>query len=606
MASSEPTALLYTNAFALFSAESSRGLFISSLFTYIATSASQDDARDWIGYAVSAFSIGRLASSFALPLLLECGFSYSAILVFTNVLQIVGHVLYVLPSAALHRGDLAVVTIIAARALVGFGSGSLPTCRAVVAQVTTTQRRAFHFSVLSFFKYVGYALVPGLSIAWAKADFALSRSVRLSNTTMPAFLAVLLSAASLVLIVVFFDHGLKGARGGAAAAAPAQTSQLMSSPPASSALELAASSASLNARSAAEESAHTRAASAPCRLATEVFLGKPQGSPPAARLLFRALQLFVVLNLVTKASLAVAETTIAVQFSQAIASSVPHADLAFDTAAYVFALGLFGLTAYLGMALRPPPLTKSEASEARSGRRFSCLRTHASTIEKALLLVALILTGVGSLACIPIASLSRNLVLADLSFGMVLVWSIAGPVLDILTVSSYSVLVSEVGSGGSQARDMAAISAAGSIGRISLPSLLGSLTLSGTWLLSAVLSFVAAAMAAHFYMALPSFLKLIDAERRGEGPSFLKIIDAERRGEGGGRVESSGEDASVRRGFFGSALSLISLGRIHSRAVSSGEETLLGSFYGSTGSLVSMDLSHHSGEHGLHPINVER
>ena len=541
----EPSLLLYTNAFALFSAESSRGLFISSLFSYIASSAAENDPRDWVGYAVSAFSLGRLASSFALPLLLECGFSYSAILVFTNVLQIGGHVMYVLPSV-LQRGDLSVTIIIAARALVGFGSGSLPTCRAVVAQVTTTQRRAFHFSVLSFFKYVGYALVPGLSIAIAKVDFKLSHSVRLSNTTMPAFLSVLLSLTSLILIILFFDHGLKGARGGADsrknAPTPASTppqhrlereesSPLMLTTTVQPA-ELRVSSSSLNAggvgaqsplRDSSTSPTSDAAASSRCRVVRELFCGKPLDYPPATRLLFRALQLFVVLNLVTKASLAVAETTIAVQFSQAIASSVPSSDLAFDTAAYVFALGVFGLSAYLFMALRPPPLT---SSEIRSGARFSCFRRHALTIEKALLLVMLVLTGVGSLACIPISSLSRNLVLGDLTFGMILVWSIAGPILDILTVSSYSVLVSEVGSGGSQARDMAAISAAGSIGRISLPSLLGSISLTGTWLLSAVLSFVVALMTAHFYFTLPSFLGKIHGRRHGENEFHSSRKDA--------------------------------------------------------------------------------
>ena len=116
-----------------------------------------------------------------------------------------------------------------------------------------------------------------------------------------------------------------------------------------------------------------------------------------------------------------------------------------------------------------------------------------------LLQVSLVATAAGSVACIPLLGGPKLVKLADLSLGMLLVWSIGGPVADILTVSGFSVLLSQYGTGGSQARAMAYISMAGSLGRISYPALISLISVTGTWVLSSVTCLIAFALTFHFY-----------------------------------------------------------------------------------------------------------
>ena len=190
-------------------------------------------------------------------------------------------------------------------------------------------------------------------------------------------------------------------------------------------------------------------------------------------MLHHALQLYVLLNFVTKAALALAETTLASQFQHAYGAA---GSLDFFTAGFIFSLGVLGLAPYAYLI----------ACAKRSDRLEEL---------NALLQASLVATAAGSalFMCAPLAidgrlgaaAEGRVASLSLLSVGGVLVWSLGGPVADCLTASGLSVLISQHRPRRSQARAMAYISAAGSLGRIAFPALLGPAGLAGAWAVSA-------------------------------------------------------------------------------------------------------------------------
>ena len=144
---------LASNGLALFIAESSRGLFISGLFAHLeAVSGDATGAANLLATAVSLFSAGRLAAAVILPLLVARGWSYRALLILTFAIQLVGHGGFLL-SLSLSHGAVPAALAIAARAVVGLGSGTLPTCRAFIADATSPGERTREYSWLSFAKY---------------------------------------------------------------------------------------------------------------------------------------------------------------------------------------------------------------------------------------------------------------------------------------------------------------------------------------------------------------------------------------------------------------------------------------------------------------------
>ena len=163
--------LLASNAAALLLSESTRGLVLSSLFAYASRVAagSGTDGAALLGYAVASFSAGRLVSSFALAAVAARGVPFARILSICFAVQVLGGVLYAL-CGSLGGGTGAAVLLVLSRFVVGFGSGVLPTCRAVVADVTEPAERTHTFAVLSFAKYAGYALVPGVGVFFGESS----------------------------------------------------------------------------------------------------------------------------------------------------------------------------------------------------------------------------------------------------------------------------------------------------------------------------------------------------------------------------------------------------------------------------------------------------
>ena len=152
---------LYANCFALLVSESSRGLVLASLFAYAESVArgSSLSGRDLLGYAVASFSAGRLLSSVLLAVAAERGTPYARILVLCFVIQLLGLGLFLGAGESGASGALPAAALVVSRFVLGFGSGTLPTCRAVVADLTSTSERTRSFAALSFAKFFGACAV---------------------------------------------------------------------------------------------------------------------------------------------------------------------------------------------------------------------------------------------------------------------------------------------------------------------------------------------------------------------------------------------------------------------------------------------------------------
>jgi hypothetical protein len=134
-------------------------------------------------------------------------------------------------------------------------------------------------------------------------------------------------------------------------------------------------------------------------------------------------------------------------------------------------------------------------------RSFAHCAKFAIEYDSLLLILSQIVTAIGLVILfVPQAATSLDLTTA----GFVLVWSLAGPVADVLTVSMYSVLLSELDLREEVARSMASITAAGSVGRIIFPLLFSVASQSITLFVGAVFSVGCAILAFVYVVGTPN------------------------------------------------------------------------------------------------------
>jgi len=546
--------LLAANAAALLLSESTRGLVLSSLFLLAERAArgSGLGGEALLGYAVAAFSAGRLASSFALAAVAARGVPYARILAVCFGIQAAGGALYAL-CGGLTGGPFIAFLLVFSRFVVGFGSGALPTCRAVVADVTAPAERTRAFAVLSFAKYAGYALVPGFGVFFGEEPLA------------PAVAGVGVALAGLLIVALAFDGKVAAKVSGAGAAPSAGEGGASSVPggavPAPGGVEpttggalsalggdplAAARSAAALSGAARSGAARSGAApsTAPAAPAARGLWARLPRSPGALAFL-----VFLAANVVTKGVLASAEAFLAPAFVSASAArgselgEGPELDAAADTAEFALALGAVGLLSYALVALKPqrvregergregpgadgappaPPaagdaaaaaVTRTAAAPAGAAAPrcgdgqpwLSWARRFADELDVLLLLASLALTAAGA-GVLGLGGASagggRDLSLAELSAGLVLLWSLAAPVADVLSVSCLSVALSAVAPG-SQALLMGYLSAGGSVGRILWPLGVAALGRGVSSMLSAASALACAAAVAALYRAFP-------------------------------------------------------------------------------------------------------
>ena len=510
--------LLASNAFVLFVGEASRGLTLSSLAAYAVTLSPAGAGAAVLSAGVSLFSVGRLAASFCLGELASRGVSYRTIVTACLLVQVLGNLLYALAAAA-PASPGGVALFLLARLVLGFGSGTLGTCRAIVGEVTTANVRTREFAWLGFAKYVGYALTPILSIGLV-GEWRVG-GLTVNTFTAPAWLGVLLCLAALVPVRLYFGSAL----------APAEIEVI--APPQQ--LELPGVLAGASDSAAVAITVPLIAAT---QQAVPSILSSVPLAPQLRRLLLHSAVLFLWLNFLTKGVLALAEASLASTFALTFGTAGDE-DLLQDTAEFITALGLAGLVAYLGMATKPTtkdaPAASEAAAEAASAPRplrqrgslvalafdawqwqralIAAAAERASEVDVVLLLAGLavsafgaiiVASGSGSIAAAAAASSGSSL--ASLSIGMGLLWSLGAPVVDILTVSIFSQMLSGLSVGSAQARLMGFVSAAGALGRILLPLFIAvpGLGLHGAWAVAATLTALSLLLVCYFYALLPT------------------------------------------------------------------------------------------------------
>jgi len=496
--------MLASNGLALFIAESSRGLFISGLLAYLEGIVGDGAAAaSVLAVAVSLFSVGRLAAAVILPLIVAHGWSYRMLLILTFAIQIIGHGGFLL-SSAVPRGLGAVALAVASRAVVGFGSGTLPTCRAVIADGTSPEERTQQYSWLSFAKYAGYALCPGVSILLAP----------IGGAGTAAWLSIALCVLGSLLVSFTF---------------PAR------SPSAdSSSTSTCASEPLLPLESTAEATSACRLIDRARSYAVALWNSLTGKATDASSLLLKATLLYAFLNFASKGALAVVEATLAPQYADTFGpQGDPDGDVDQDTAELALGLGVAGLVAYFLMAFKPKqkPATggSHQALEAISCRNFyTRAALVASELDVWLLLASLLLSFSGALLLVSYDPERQAPPFSRLVVGYLLVWSVGAPILDVLTVSCLSVMLSAFGRNGpgSQASEMGYLSVAGALGRIILPALAGTAGPAGALGFSACACAASATASFAFYVAYPESLK------SGSPNSFEGIGDALRSGWG--------------------------------------------------------------------------
>ena len=120
----------------------------------------------WLGYAVGAFSFGRIIASPTLgKMSIDSG--YSKTLVISTTIIIIGSLLF----ASVYRvGSL--YFLVFAQVILGVGSGTLGVTRAYVAEITATRERTTYIALQTAVQYGGFTItrIFGSFFMWALED----------------------------------------------------------------------------------------------------------------------------------------------------------------------------------------------------------------------------------------------------------------------------------------------------------------------------------------------------------------------------------------------------------------------------------------------------
>lgn len=120
----------------------------------------------WLGYAVGAFSFGRIIASPTLGKM-SIDYGYSKTLVISTTIIICGSLLF----ASVYRvGSL--YFLIFAQIILGVGSGTLGVTRAYVAEISATRERTKYIALQTAVQYGGFTITPifGSFFMWALED----------------------------------------------------------------------------------------------------------------------------------------------------------------------------------------------------------------------------------------------------------------------------------------------------------------------------------------------------------------------------------------------------------------------------------------------------
>lgn len=194
----------YLNMFLInfveFSAESSRGITLATLYLY---NKSLGGDVAFMGLLTSVFSVGRFLSSMIFGYMCD-RYSFRTVYVLSATICIGGNILYLCAD----RHVAASKNLLAfSRFVVGFGAGNRSVCRANVASMTNVQQRLKYITILAVVVFVGYALTPGLGSLVVEVDRFVF-GIHLNKFTAPGVVLIALNIATVFGMLVMFDESI--------------------------------------------------------------------------------------------------------------------------------------------------------------------------------------------------------------------------------------------------------------------------------------------------------------------------------------------------------------------------------------------------------------
>ncbi|OQS06377.1 Major Facilitator Superfamily (MFS), partial [Thraustotheca clavata] len=279
-----------------FSAESSRGIILPTLFLYCQSFGGDITT---MGLLTSVFSVGRLISSTALGWMCD-RYSFRFVYIVSMVLSLIGNLMYVLADVAYFN---PIHVLMVSRFVVGFGAGNRSVCRANVAAMTHVNQRLKYLTILGMVVFLGYALTPGIGGLLTGVDFNVF-GVRVHELTAPGLILALLNFFMIILMMISFDDSIGNSDAPEASPKPALPNT------------------------------HTM---------EEDTIDLPQN------LIYWGIFVFMVLNMLTRGILAIFETINVPYFLQVTGHTSSQAVMA--ASSFQFNLGLLGLFSYLAIEI---------------------------------------------------------------------------------------------------------------------------------------------------------------------------------------------------------------------------------------------------------------
>jgi MFS family permease len=476
-------AMLLVTSFVSFISESSRGLFLSNLFSYmIYLTGNATDALTLSGYSVAAFSLGKLVAAYVTAAMVDHGgVSYRTVLLYCFLVQIFSLILYLLPYQFSLYGGFGGFVIVFSRFLLGFGSGTTSTTRSIVVDLTDANERTRELSYLSFARYIGYAITPGLA-AFSTMQWDIA-GIEVNAYTLPAWAAIFFNLVSFFLVFVTID----GMLGWKNVLPDAEKSRLY--------IIRACKVGYIAMKGLMSEWRDTFVSFlSPCfpklRKEPTEFEKSDIG-----KMCKYALYQILFLNFVTKGASAIIESTIAAQYAAAhdAAGDDPNGNhvIVVETSDFMFEIGAIGIVGMLYMMFKP--------KQSKDKQFF--LAKYANEIDVWITIGTLFMSAIGDFISIPPLSTST------LYLGTVLAWSIPSPILEVLSVSLLSVLLSNnLKEKSSQATYMGYVSAIGALGRVMFPFLIPVVSIGGSLIFAAFSTLVSLVVLVWFYVSYPKAL----------------------------------------------------------------------------------------------------
>jgi len=160
----------------------------------------------WLGYAVGAFSFGRIIASPALGRM-SIVFGYSKTLIGSTTLMIFACLLF----AQVYRVN-SLYFLVFSQILLGVGSATLGVTRAFVAEVTATRQRTAYIGLLTAVQYGGFTVTP---LFGALLMYALQENryefgfLVFDQYSAAAYFMAILAAATLAILITKFKNRVR-------------------------------------------------------------------------------------------------------------------------------------------------------------------------------------------------------------------------------------------------------------------------------------------------------------------------------------------------------------------------------------------------------------